>query len=388
MEKDFFISYNKADGQWAKWVAGTLEEYGYKTIIQAWDFKPGNNFVLEMQKAILSCRRTILILSQSYLESEYCQAEWASIFNYDPTGKRAELIPIRVADVKPEGLLSSIIYIDLFEQQEDVAIKKLLNGVGYSENPRKKSEFPVGQNNGNSGKQLKNDNKVQFLFDLEEDNSVDKFPISTKNNLREWYYSNHKSRFNVVINDKRKTSISVHMNEINMKLKQHDLTIKEEVEYQNYIRALRKCEHESQLKEKAIEFFLKDDGLQAYLCINNYLELLDIVKSILEYDYYDQQKHGNNQYVQLDVFLDPAPEECHEHFVVCIEKEKIDKQLGGHSQYDLFGLYVIDLGRNIIKDIVVGYYLFLSEEILDYNNVQLIHNKKVMNLLTYRAGLH
>ena len=31
-------------------------------------------------------------LSQSYLESEYCQAEWASIFNYDPTGKRAELI--------------------------------------------------------------------------------------------------------------------------------------------------------------------------------------------------------------------------------------------------------------------------------------------------------
>ena len=316
------LGYNKADGQWAKWVAGTLEEYGYKTIIQAWDFKPGNNFVLEMQKAILSCRRTILILSQSYLESEYCQAEWASIFNYDPTGKRAELIPIRVADVKPEGLLSSIIYIDLFEQQEDVAIKKLLNGVGYSENPRKKSEFPVGQNNGNSGKQLKNDNKVQFLFDLEEDNSVDKFPISTKNNLREWYYSNHKSRFNVVINDKRQTSISVHMNEINMKLKQHDLTIKEEVEYQNYIRALRKCEHESQLKEKAIEFFLKDDGLQAYLCINNYLELLDIVKSILEYDYYDQQKHGNNQYVQLDVFLDPAPEECHEHFVVCIETQK------------------------------------------------------------------
>lgn len=144
MEKDFFISYNKADGQWAKWVAGTLEEYGYKTIIQAWDFKPGNNFVLEMQKAILSCKRTILILSKSYLESEYCQAEWASIFNYDPTGERAELIPIRVADVKPEGLLSSIIYIDLFEQQEDVAIKKLLNGVGYSENPRKKSEFPGG----------------------------------------------------------------------------------------------------------------------------------------------------------------------------------------------------------------------------------------------------
>nr|WP_304580670.1 hypothetical protein [uncultured Acetatifactor sp.] len=210
----------------------------------------------------------------------------------------------------------------------------------------------------------------------------------TKNNLREWYYSNHKSKFKVVINDKRQLSISTHLSEINVKLKQQDLTIKEEVEYHNYIKALRRCEHESLLKEKAIDFFLRDEGLQAYLCINNYLELLDVVKSILEYDYYGQKKHRDPQYVQLDIFLDPAPEECHEHFVVCIEKKKIDEQLGGHTQYDLFESYVIDLGGDIIKDIVIGYYLFLSEEIIDYNNDQLLHNKKVMNLLTYRAGLH
>lgn len=54
---DFFISYNNADVQWAKWVAGILEEYGYTTIIQAWDFKPGNNFIIEMQNAILSCKK-------------------------------------------------------------------------------------------------------------------------------------------------------------------------------------------------------------------------------------------------------------------------------------------------------------------------------------------
>lgn len=34
-ERDFFISYNKDDNNWAKWVAGTLEENGYTTYIQA-----------------------------------------------------------------------------------------------------------------------------------------------------------------------------------------------------------------------------------------------------------------------------------------------------------------------------------------------------------------
>jgi hypothetical protein len=49
--KDFFISYTKADQAWAEWIAWKLEEAGYSTVIQAWDFRPGSNFVLEMQRA-------------------------------------------------------------------------------------------------------------------------------------------------------------------------------------------------------------------------------------------------------------------------------------------------------------------------------------------------
>ena len=36
--KGFFVSYNKADRAWAKWIAWQLEETGYSTVIQAWDF--------------------------------------------------------------------------------------------------------------------------------------------------------------------------------------------------------------------------------------------------------------------------------------------------------------------------------------------------------------
>lgn len=49
--KNFFISYSGADSTWAEWIAWVLEEAGYTVVLQAWDFRPGSNFVLEMQQA-------------------------------------------------------------------------------------------------------------------------------------------------------------------------------------------------------------------------------------------------------------------------------------------------------------------------------------------------
>ena len=57
--KDFFISYNRADRQWAEWIAWQLEAAGYSIVIQAWDFRPGGNFVLDMQRAASESRQTI-----------------------------------------------------------------------------------------------------------------------------------------------------------------------------------------------------------------------------------------------------------------------------------------------------------------------------------------
>jgi len=54
---------------WAEWIAWKLEEAGYSTVTQAWDFKPGGNFVLEMHNAATIADRTIAVLSQKYLES-------------------------------------------------------------------------------------------------------------------------------------------------------------------------------------------------------------------------------------------------------------------------------------------------------------------------------
>ncbi|MBN1667016.1 MAG: toll/interleukin-1 receptor domain-containing protein, partial [Anaerolineales bacterium] len=95
-KKDFFVSYNRADRSWAVWLAWQLEEHGYQTVIQEWDFRPGGNFVLDMHQAAASCERTIAVLSPDYLNAFYTQPEWAAAFQQDPTGAQGRLLPVRV----------------------------------------------------------------------------------------------------------------------------------------------------------------------------------------------------------------------------------------------------------------------------------------------------
>jgi TIR domain len=95
--KDFFISYTKADQAWAEWIALMLEEAGYSTVLQSWDFPTGSNFALEMQQAASAANRTIAVLSEKHLESAFADSERAAAFAHDPKGKKQKLMPIRIA---------------------------------------------------------------------------------------------------------------------------------------------------------------------------------------------------------------------------------------------------------------------------------------------------
>src|SRR5207248_10480118 len=144
--KDFFISYNKADRHWGEWIAWQLEEAGFSVVIQAWDFRPGSNFILEMQKAATEAERTIAVLSNGYLDALYTQPEWAAAFVQDPTSKRGALLPVRVRPCELKGLLSSLIYIDLVEQEEAQARQRLLDGInGERAKPKIAPAFPGGR---------------------------------------------------------------------------------------------------------------------------------------------------------------------------------------------------------------------------------------------------
>ncbi len=124
-----FISYTGADVGWAEWIAWVLEENGYRATIQHWDFRPGCNFVVEMQKAAVSADLTLAVLSPKYLESGMASAEWAAAFAEDPTGLNRKLIPVRIQEVGSLGILKSVVYIDLVGKPEDEARDALLLGL-------------------------------------------------------------------------------------------------------------------------------------------------------------------------------------------------------------------------------------------------------------------
>ena len=143
VQRDFFISYTHADSRWAEWIAWQLEEASYSVILQAWDFRPGANFVSEMERAISNVKRTIAVLSPQYLNALYTQPEWAAAFRRDPKGEQGILVPVRVEECEVTGLLGQIIYINLAGQDEVSASKILLAGVRHERaKPEMAPAFP------------------------------------------------------------------------------------------------------------------------------------------------------------------------------------------------------------------------------------------------------
>jgi len=116
-KKDFFVSYSSPDKEWAEWIAFQLEAHNHSTVLQAWDWGPGSNFIFEMQKAARTCERTILVLSPAFLEAIFTQPEWAQAFRRDPTGEKRILIPIRIQECELEGFFGPLVYIDFLAER-------------------------------------------------------------------------------------------------------------------------------------------------------------------------------------------------------------------------------------------------------------------------------
>ena len=143
-----FVSYTQADRAWAEWIAWQLEDAGLSVVLQAWDFAPGRDWVHEMNQAASSARQTVAVLSSDYLRSPHGETEWRVAYSLDPSGERQQLIPVRVADCHPRGLLRTRVYADLFGLDEAEARARLLAALcepGARGKPSSAPMFPGSQ---------------------------------------------------------------------------------------------------------------------------------------------------------------------------------------------------------------------------------------------------
>ena len=123
---DFFVSYTPSDRTWAEWIAWQLEDTGHSVVIQAWDMRPGADFVAAMREAAACAARTVPVLSPEHLRSDFALSEWDAAYAADPLGREGKLLPVRVAEFTAEGLDRVRVWIDLVGLDEEGAPRTTL----------------------------------------------------------------------------------------------------------------------------------------------------------------------------------------------------------------------------------------------------------------------
>jgi hypothetical protein len=101
----FCCDFHQCDQSWAEWIVWQLREAGETVTLQAWHFRPGANFVSDIQHALAQAAHVVAVLSPEYLKSEWSWREWAASID--------RLIPVPVRACQPPGLLKKLVYIDL-----------------------------------------------------------------------------------------------------------------------------------------------------------------------------------------------------------------------------------------------------------------------------------
>jgi tetratricopeptide (TPR) repeat protein len=140
--REFFVSYTGADQAWAEWIADQLEAAGHQVVLQAWDFRPGENFILRMNQALEQADRVLAVLSPAYFGSAYATDEWTAALVRDQSG-RDRLLPVRIEPCDLPPLIANRVYIDLVSLDGHAAAARLLAGIDQGRaKPTGKRPFP------------------------------------------------------------------------------------------------------------------------------------------------------------------------------------------------------------------------------------------------------
>lgn len=135
---DFFISHSHVEKQWAEWIAEWLEKEGYSTFWGDRDLNIGDKFMIVIQEYLEKADRLIAILSPSYLNSTYCQAEISAML---AKGK-GKILPVKVTKEIPVGDLAELLYVDLYGVDDLEAKKRLLKAISKDVPERRRPKFP------------------------------------------------------------------------------------------------------------------------------------------------------------------------------------------------------------------------------------------------------
>lgn len=116
---DVFISYSHRDKAWVRReLLPRLESAGLKVCIDYRDFRIGAPIIKEMERAVVTSRHTLLVLTASYLTSAWAEFENLMLQTLDPTNQQSRLIPLIAEKVELPQRIGILNYVDLTDEEE------------------------------------------------------------------------------------------------------------------------------------------------------------------------------------------------------------------------------------------------------------------------------
>ncbi len=129
---DIFISYSSKDKDWVRGdLLKRLQAAGLRVCIDYRDFRPGAPSVKEMERAVLTSRKTLLILTPAYLNSAWTEFEALMLQTLDPANQNLRLIPLLKEKCDLPLRLKYLTYLNFVDPDDwDWAWRQLLTALG------------------------------------------------------------------------------------------------------------------------------------------------------------------------------------------------------------------------------------------------------------------
>lgn len=141
---DVFISHNRADKDWARHLARSLQRRSIRgtklrVFFDEWSILVGESIPAALRRGLRQSRHVLLVMSPEWVTSEWCQLETDTIIAADPSGRHRRLIPILLRECDIPADLRRLKYLDftiqdrfgsnfkqlIFELSSDAAIPAL-----------------------------------------------------------------------------------------------------------------------------------------------------------------------------------------------------------------------------------------------------------------------
>jgi hypothetical protein len=123
-----FLSHNYNDKPIVEQIALRLSQlFGQDQVFyDSWSIQPGDGIIDQMNKGLGDCELFLFFVSKNSLQSKMVELEWQNAVIKATQGK-TKIIPVKMDDCMMPPILMQSLYIDLFGQGLEVALRQIVD---------------------------------------------------------------------------------------------------------------------------------------------------------------------------------------------------------------------------------------------------------------------